>query len=196
MRNKRLLVFLFCTLWFFPAVFAEMTDVRLSDLRCESLTNPLGIDQEVPRLSWQLIGSKRGLMQRAYQVQVASSLDLLKQGHADRWDSGKVLSDSSIQVPYNGEKLNSRDQCYWRVKIWTDDGETRWSEPAYWTVGLLRYNDWKGRWIGLDRSFDWDREDQFSRLSARYFRKEFQTDKKVKRAMVYIIGLGLYELYI
>lgn len=196
MQSKRLLVFLFCTLWFFPAVFAEMTDVRLSDLRCESLTNPLGIDQEVPRLSWQLIGSKRGLMQTAYQIQVASSLDLLKQGYADRWDSGKVLSDSSIQVPYNGEKLNSRDQCYWRVKIWTDDGETRWSEPAYWTVGLLRYNDWKGRWIGLDRSFDWDREDQFSRLSARYFRKEFQTDKKVKRAMVYIIGLGLYELYI
>ncbi|MEH6306881.1 glycoside hydrolase family 78 protein [Olivibacter sp. CPCC 100613] len=195
MRNKVLVAFLFYTVWAVSAM-AKVTDVQLSGLRCESLVNPLGIDQRVPRLSWQLKGGKRGLMQRAYQIQVASSLDLLKQGYADRWDSGKISSDSSIQVAYKGKNLHSGDACYWRVKIWTNDGQTIWSEPAYWTIGLLKYTDWKGRWIGLDRSFDWDQEDQFSRLSARYFRKEFQSKKKVKRAIAYIMGLGLYELYI
>ncbi|MDR0542483.1 MAG: family 78 glycoside hydrolase catalytic domain, partial [Dysgonamonadaceae bacterium] len=55
--------------------------------------------------------------------------------------------------------------------------------------------DWKGLWIGLDKAFPWDVEDSHSRLSARYFRKEFTTGKSVKSAKVYIIGLGLYELY-
>jgi alpha-L-rhamnosidase len=56
--------------------------------------------------------------------------------------------------------------------------------------------DWKGRWIGLDKAFPWDVENAHSRLSARYFRKEFTSGKAVHSARVYIIGLGLYELYV
>ena len=52
------------------------------------------------------------------------------------------------------------------------------------------------KWIGLDKAFPWDVEDSHSRLSARYFRKEFTAAKDVKSAKVYIIGLGLYELYV
>ena len=35
-----------------------------------------------------------------------------------------------------------------------------------------------------------------SRLSARYLRTEFTTDKPIKRATAFIAGLGLYEFYI
>lgn len=170
--------------------------VQVQRLRCELLTNPEGIGSRQPRLSWEIAGNKRGLKQIAYQIQVASSPDLLTKGTADLWDSKKVETDSSVYIRYKGRKLQSRDHCYWRVKIWSNTGESAWSDVASWSVGLLNYNDWKGRWIGLDRSFPWDREDQFSRLSARYFRKEFDAKKKIKRAKVYIIGLGLYELYI
>ena len=49
----------------------------------------------------------------------------------------------------------------------------------------------------MDRSFPWDSETRFSRLSARYLRKEFKTGKReIKDAAIYIMGLGLYELYI
>lgn len=63
-------------------------------------------------------------------------------------------------------------------------------------MGLLNYLDQKGRWIGLDHAFAWDKEETHAQLSARYFRKEFKANKPVKRATVSIIGLGLYELYL
>src|SRR5699024_618517 len=70
------------------------------------------------------------------------------------------------------------------------------STVSKWSMGLLNPVDWKGRWIGLDRSFKWDDEGQWSRLSARYFRKEFDAKKEIKSASVYIMGMGMYELYI
>ena len=65
-----------------------------------------------------------------------------------------------------------------------------------WNVGLLTESDWRGRWIGLDRAMPWDREEEHSRLSARYLRTEFQVDKPVRQATLYISGLGLYECFI
>lgn len=87
-------------------------------------------------------------------------------------------------------------KCFWKVKVWTNTGDTEWSSPAFWSMGLLNAADWKGRWIGMDHASKGDVETQFSRLSARYFRKEFKPSKQVRSATAYIIGLGLYELYI
>lgn len=170
--------------------------VTVDHLRCEMLVNPIGIDITKPRLSWEINGDQRGILQTAYQILVASSPEKLSANEGDLWNSGKVPSDQSIHVYYNGVPLSSRTACYWKVKIWTGTDEHPWSEPAHWTMGLNR-NDWQAKWIGLDRSFPWDSaENKFSRLSARYFRKEFAVNKTVKRAMAYISGLGLYELYI
>jgi alpha-L-rhamnosidase len=99
-------------------------------------------------------------------------------------------------VEYNGKQLTSRQQCFWKVKIWTNKGEEDWTQPASFTMGLLRASDWKAKWIGLDKAFPWDSVSMFARLSARYFRKEINASKKIKKATVYISGLGLYELYI
>lgn len=186
--------------------FGEKTAVnlQLSNLRCELLHNPQGIDVLNPRLSWELSGDRRGLEQTAYHILVASSAEKLAAGEGDLWDSGKVDTSQSVQVAYAGKPLKSRDECYWKVKTWTQNGESDWSEPAHWSMGLLHYVDWGSRWIGLDRAFPWDREDQWSRLSARYFRKEFNTSeneengeaKDIVKAKAYIMGLGLYELYI
>ncbi|MFM6936189.1 MAG: alpha-L-rhamnosidase N-terminal domain-containing protein, partial [Aquirufa sp.] len=64
------------------------------------------------------------------------------------------------------------------------------------SVGLLQSSDWTAKWIGYDKASPWDSVSQYSRLSARYFRKQFKTINPVKKATVYISGLGLYELYI
>ena len=36
-------------------------------------------------------------------------------------------------------------------------GETGWSEPAPWSMGCFPENNWKGRWIGYDGTFPWDK---------------------------------------
>lgn len=176
--------------------------VRIENLRCEMLVDPEGIDALQPRLSWEISSGGRGVEQSAYRVLVASSPEKLEAGEGDLWDSGKVESDQSAHVSYAGVPLKSRMRCFWMVRVWTAKDESsrqpdvQWSPPAYWSMGLLHYNDWNGRWIGLDRAFPWDSEGKFSRLSARYFRKEFEGGKEIQRATVYIIGLGLYELYV
>jgi alpha-L-rhamnosidase len=89
--------------------------------------------------------------QSAYQVLVASSLDLLKMNQGDLWDSGKVNSDQSVHVVYRGKDLASAQVCFWKVRIWDQQGKaSSWSRAAWWTMGLLRPSDWHAQWIGYD----------------------------------------------
>ncbi|WP_158827511.1 alpha-L-rhamnosidase [Mucilaginibacter lacusdianchii] len=178
------------------ALKANATDIQLQNLRCEMLVDPQGIDAIHPRLSWQINSDERGVLQTAYHVLVASSPQKLAANQGDLWDSKKVGSGESVMVTYAGKVLTSRVPCYWKVKIWTADGESKWSKPAYWSMGLLNTADWKARWIGAEHGFAWDSVSKFSRLSARYYRKEFRAPLSVKRATVYISGLGHYDLYI
>ena len=118
---------LICVCWR-PAWASEPASSGLSpvDLRCEYLVNPLGIDDCHPRLSWKLaaaIEHARGQGQRAYQVLVASDRDLLDQDRGDLWDSGRVESDQSIHVPYAGNPLESRMQCWWKVRVWDQENQ-------------------------------------------------------------------------
>lgn len=181
-----------------PAVDAAAQDgVQLQNLRCEMRNDPVGTDVTIPRLSWEITGSQRHIMQTAYQVLVASSPEQLAANEGDCWNSGKVSSAQSIHVAYAGKPLQSRHRYYWKVKVWTTKGESAWSAPAQWSMGLLAPADWQASWIGLDRAFPWDSaQSKFSRLSARYFRKTFDTKAAIKRATVYIGGMGLYELYL
>ncbi len=120
-------------------------------LRCEYLTEPLGIDVTSPRLSWIVESSQRGQKQTAYQVIVASSEESLKSDNGDLWDSGKVTSDETVAVAYDGKPLESRVQCYWKVRAWDKNGKaSSWSKAARWGMGLLAESDWKAKWIGFD----------------------------------------------
>lgn len=171
--------------------------VSVTQLRTEQMACPLSIEQQHPRLSWIIVSNEQDVMQTAYQILVASSPEKLAAGEGDLWDSGKVSSNQSIWVPYQGQELKSNQRCYWKVKVYTTRGESPWSETAEWGMGLLGETHWGGRWIGWDAPFEWDREDSHSRLSSRYLRTEFKTQpKKVRRATVHICGLGMYELFI
>jgi alpha-L-rhamnosidase len=170
--------------------------VFVDNLQCERLHNPSGIDVKLPRFSWQIISKENDTRQLTYQILVASSLEKLEKEEGDVWNSGQVNSSSSILVPYAGKPLASRNNYFWKVKIFTNKGEAPWSEPVSWSMGLLNKTDWKAKWIGYDKASSWDSITQWSRLSARYFRKQFQSSGAIKRATVYMTGLGLYEFYI
>ena len=131
-------------------------------LRCENRDCPLGIDVAKPGLSWKLEsqhpGPARGIQQSAYQVLVASSEDILDTNHGDLWDSGKVVSSQAAHVEYAGLPLRSRQQCFWKVKLWvekTEDGRripvsVDWSKTAMWTMGLLTPDQWSAKWIAAE----------------------------------------------
>jgi alpha-L-rhamnosidase len=126
----------------------------VGQLRCEYLTEPLGIDTAQPRLSWILGADKRvsrGEVQSAYRILVASNRNELNADQGDLWDSGKVTSDQSIQVRYAGKPLVSEQECFWKVQVWDAQGKASgWSQPARWSMGLLQPSDWHGKWMGLD----------------------------------------------
>ena len=148
---KTTLILLFITLFWNCTSNIQSTNSKLTptQLTCEYLKNPPVVDVASPRLAWinQAEKGERGQVQTAWQIHVASSQDKLS--NPDLWDSDKVVSDQSTRVEYGGEKLASRQDCWWQVKVWDKDGNpSGWSEPAYWRMGLLVPSDWQAKWIG------------------------------------------------
>ncbi len=190
-KFKRFSIF-YLSLFTFHFSYAQ---VAVTNLRCEMLLNPLGIDVLQPRLSWQLESKQRNVVQQSYQIFVSSSLQKLQSNIADVWNSGNINSSQSAQVYYAGTALQSATTYYWKVKSVSTKGTAN-STSAFFSTGLLNEADWKAKWIGYDKASAWDSITQWSRLSARYLRKEFQNTSAVKRATVYISGLGMYELFI
>ncbi len=174
-------------------------------LRCEYLENPPVVDEAQPRLSWINVAGEgvRGQIQTAWQVRVASSKSKLEQ--ADLWDSDKQLSEQSTRVKYSGKALESRQECWWQVRVWDRDGVVSdWSDPARWRMGLLNPDDWMAEWIGAP----WQGEEELPIPESRtmipdymgppapLLRKPFQVEKEVESAVVFVSGLGYFELWL
>lgn len=170
--------------------------VIVRNLKVETRTNPLGIDTQQPRFSWQLQSKQANILQNAYQILVAETPEELSSEKDLVWNSGKVSSGVSVLVSYKGKKLASTKSYFWRVKVWTNKGETPWSKPAIWTMAFVENPLLKAQWIGMDSMLNSGKLTTKTRLAARYLRKEFTLQNKVKSAILYISGLGMYECYI
>jgi alpha-L-rhamnosidase len=119
-----------------------------SDLRCEYKVSPLNISSVTPRLYWKVNGKGVGRRQSAYRVVAASDIGRLNKDEGDLWDSGKTDSSETLHITYKGKTLASEQRVYWKVKTWDENGkESRWSQIATWTMGLLRPADWKAEWV-------------------------------------------------
>jgi alpha-L-rhamnosidase len=175
-------------------------------LRCEYLNNPLGIDVPRPRLSWKTRSSERGTYQTAYQILVGSNDAGILAGKGDVWDSGKVHSGRTAQVPYSGSPLKSRTRFFWRVRRW-DQGERRsaYSAAAFFETGFLSPKDWKAKWITMNspRTFRapgtvmlGKYRGDYVQTFGIYLTKNFETGPNITRARAYVCGLGCYELLI
>jgi len=166
-------------------------------LRCEYRVNPLGIDEAQPRLTWRVESAERGQKQSAYQILVASSAAALEKNEGDLWDSGKVASRQTVNVVYSGRPLASRQECFWKVRVWDKRGRARWSEPAWWTMGLLQADDWSANYISFRDATPVHTNNQTLFLPpAHQYRKDFAAPKTVKRATIYATALGIHELYL
>ena len=195
------------------AVNVSLVEAKINPtrLRCEYLENPQVIDVVNPRLSWVNIADagERGQIQTAMEIRVAGTKKKLLNGKADLWNSGKIISDKSNNVRYAGNPLSSRQDCWWQVRTWDKSGNvSEWSEPAFWSMGLLDSKEWKAQWIGAP----WQGEDALPKPvrqspgaentskqlppPAPLLRKSFNITKEVASARAYVSGLGYFELYL
>lgn len=191
MRNiKKLLPFLIILISAFPC-FA-VNKIQVNDIKVELKTNPVGLDIPNPRFSWKINSNVPNTNQLAYRIIVAESeKDILNEKNLI-WDTKMVKSPSSLLIRYNGTKLLSRKTYFWKIKVYTNQGQSNWSY-GHWSMAFLNQSDWKASWIGSDKISKQDTLAGNTRLSARYLRKEFQSPKNIKSARLYISGLGLYE---
>ena len=169
----------------------KTNSLLISDIKCENLANPLGVNTLQPRFSWKNSSSRQGTSQAAYQILVASDVIKLNESEADFWDSGKLESSQSIVVDYQGKPLSSGRLLYWKVRTWDDNGNvSRWSDVAKFSVGLLENKDWEASYIGFPS------EDGF--YSCPQMRKTFLLDKidKKETFFLHVNSLGYHEIYV
>lgn len=163
-----------------------ISSILVTSLKTEHLANPLGIQSPHPRFSWLIKSSERGQLQSAYQIIVATTPDKLRAEIGDKWDSGKVPSDNSVEVLYKGHTLVTGERAYWKVRIWDRDGRpSAYSTFGSFEMGLLEPGDWQGQWIEAPIA-----------ETAPLFRRSVIFDNSIRKARVYLSGLGYYELSI
>lgn len=84
--------------------------------------NPVGVDFGDISFGWQMESSENGKKQSAYRIIVAQTREQLK-NQEYLWDSGKVETDISAYIPYEGEKLKGSTRYYWNVQVWDEKGQ-------------------------------------------------------------------------
>ena len=167
------------------AAFNCLASLTPVDLRCDYAVNPLGVESPAPRLFWKLQADERGQRQTACEILAASSPEKLAHDQGDLWDSGRVASAETIQIPYAGNPLSSSEAVFWKVRVWDVHGQvSAWSQPATWTMGLLAAADWQAKWIGAADT----------NLPSLLLRREWVAKPGLKRVLANVCGLGQYEL--
>lgn len=138
----------------FPAltiVVSGFVTAAPTHLRCDYRDNPIGIDNQAPRLSWQSDNTGQNWTQSAYQILVASDPDLIRRGKPDIWDSRKQRSSKSVDIAYGGPKLETSRRYYWTVRVWDAKNiQSTAGVPAFFETGLLVPTDWTAKWITRD----------------------------------------------
>lgn len=189
---------------------AAPSAVTVTDTRCESKVHPVGIMAETPAFSWKLSATTRGVKQTAYRVRVASSRDALNSA-PDLWDSGQMPASQNTFVIYGGKKLQSARTYYWSVQTWNNKtAKASWSPVDSFATGILQQEEWDdASWIGYEALAEDKKvfpgihhvgkvndEKTKQRSIVPYLRKSFAVSKTVKQALVFVSGLGQYELHL
>lgn len=117
----------------------------ISHMTVEYLEKPLGIETQTPKFGWWIDAAENGLLQAAYQI-------VVMQGDRIVWDSQKVCSDKTYQIPYEGDALQPETAYSWTLTVWDQDGDPKVAVSSFET-GIMNtgVEAWEGaRWIGTN----------------------------------------------
>ncbi|MBK8500860.1 MAG: family 78 glycoside hydrolase catalytic domain [Saprospiraceae bacterium] len=132
------------SLFFLPASANEI----LTHLRVNYQEKPLGLDAENLCFSWQMDVSddSRGKYQTAYQIVVTD------ESKVKVWDSGKVITDISLGIKYEGKNLQPTTRYDWQLTVWNQTAK-RLTNTSWFETGLKpsdnNLSSWSNAtWIG------------------------------------------------
>ncbi len=159
--------------------------MKIVNFKTEYSINPLGLSSLRPRFTWEY-GGENIEKQVSYRIIVSST----ENGKGDLWDSKTVKSHETVNIEYEGIKLQSRQEAFVTLICKTGSKKTL-IKTAKFEMGLLYdngYYDWWGQYVGSSA---------LCQGSSVYMRNEFTLlDKPVKKMRLYLIAIGYHELYI
>ena len=171
-------------------IVSVSAQLQVSSLTADYKTDPLGIDNPEPKLSWIIQSDQNNTMQANYEIRAAQVPAELAKKKKQIWNSGKVASSRSVHIKYDGKALESFQRVYWQVRVVDNHGEkSKWSDPAFFETGILEEVTWEANWI----TPTWE-EDVSKSNPSPYLRKEFTLGKPIKNARLYISSQGLYQV--
>ncbi|CAF1125713.1 unnamed protein product [Adineta steineri] len=163
-------------------------DIRVDHYKVDT-TKDLIINTARPRFSWKIamLETERNVLQVAYQLQIKS--------RNDQWDSKQVMSSHSIHVSYMGfDDLQSATFYQFRLRIWTTQSNqtSPWTNWIHFRTFMFNIHSYI---LSKNDSLMWIGSNQ---INMNELRKEFQISNSspIQSAVVYISGLGYYELYV
>lgn len=170
---KKLLAILFLA-----AAIPAAAKVNVTSLKVNHLLEPTGITGN-PSFSWIGVSDRKCDLQSAYEIKVYDV------DGRTVWSTGKVLSDNSVAVKYEGPALKSASRYTWHVRIWDSEGNaSRWSAKHTFLTGLDR-DGWEAKWIVPPMS-----------EASPLLRGTFTVKKPVKCALAYFTAHGVYEPFL
>jgi len=161
--------------------------IKISGTRCEYLINPVGIDVEKPRFSWILESKLSDIVQTAYDIQVGTNENFENLV----WDTGRIASDKSVHIEYNGISLKPSTRYHYRVSVEDNTGtHSGWSPGAFFETGLMCSGNWKAPFISP--------EDETNPASSQgwYLQKRIKLNNPLVSARIYATALGIYKLHV
>lgn len=207
----RPLIMLLIGLFVLNSSFKKQSRFQFRKMLVEYAENPINIDEAHPRFSWIISSAERNQVQSAYQIMVATSSDKLNRNNPDLWNSGKIISNETIQHEYEKNNLRSNSTYFWKVIFWDGNGHHYESPIEKFETAFLKQDEWKANWIGNGPAVEVLPEQGFYKNVKEQFagndsivhngrslllRHKVKLMKKIKSARAYITGLGYYEFFI
>ncbi|MHB1485378.1 MAG: family 78 glycoside hydrolase catalytic domain [Saccharofermentanales bacterium] len=170
----------------------------VDNLKCIDMFNPIGIDIQ-PFFSWELKSDINDTYQISYHIIASSSEEYINKEIYDIWDTGVIMSSEQNGIEYSGISLKTGQRVFWKVIIKDNNSRMCMSDINIFETAILNEDEWQAKWIfnpeeSQYEPFDGNRTE--IPLSSYIFRHEFSLKKAVKKASIYISGLGYFELRI
>jgi alpha-L-rhamnosidase len=169
--------------------------MNVHSLRCEYLDEPLGLDEEEPRLSWICDGEQHG---RRVVVLFDARKTHDAAAHAVVWDTGWHAS-TDCSIVYGGPRLEPRTRYRWTVEL-RDAGEA--AGNAHGAAGGTgnapdtgaAESRFETGMVGEPWQAEWIKAPSPLAGSAHLFLREIDLQGAVVSARVSLCGIGLSAL--
>jgi alpha-L-rhamnosidase len=174
---------------FSAVIYAQQPKTQIHNLKVEAQAGWLVSDASMPRLSWEINSSSAQNKLAGYEVIISKQKSDAKNGIGSVWKSNVLVVNKGAWTLFDATHLASRTEAWWRVRpVFIDKSVGKWSEIGAFEVGLKNESDWKGKWIGMKP------EDR--KHSAPLFSKQFDVNKSILKARLYVCGLGYHESWL